>query len=94
VSYCSQDHRRGSPIFLPFGGQPKNGLRDRASAQLSEHYEISRYGTLRTWAEELGLQQAVRLLEITLREEEKTDEALTELAETCVNQEAQQQAAE
>ena len=46
------------------------------------------------WAEELGLQQAVRLLETTLREEEKTDEALTELAETCVNQESQQQAAE
>jgi ferritin-like metal-binding protein YciE len=64
-----------------------------AAAQAVEHYEISRYGTLRTWAEELGLSQAVRLLEATLKEEEKTDQALTELAQTCVNQEAQSEAA-
>ena len=58
-----------------------------------EHYEISRYGTLRTWATELGLSEAVQLLETTLKEEKKTDEALTELAETCVNQEAKSEAA-
>jgi ferritin-like metal-binding protein YciE len=60
-----------------------------AAAQAVEHYEISRYGTLRTWAQELGLDQAVKLLETTLKEEENTDEALTELAEACVNQEAE-----
>jgi ferritin-like metal-binding protein YciE len=60
-----------------------------AAAQAVEHYEISRYGTLRTWAQELGLNQAVKLLETTLKEEKNTDEALTELAETCVNQEAE-----
>jgi ferritin-like metal-binding protein YciE len=54
-----------------------------------EHYEISRYGTLRTWAEELGLSDAVKILEATLREEKATDEALTKIAETVVNQEAQ-----
>ena len=53
-----------------------------------------RYGTLRTWAQELGMSQAVTLLETTLKEEKNTDEALTELAETCVNQEAQAEAAQ
>jgi ferritin-like metal-binding protein YciE len=40
-----------------------------AAAQAVEHYEISRYGTLRTWAEELGLNDAVSLLQETLDEE-------------------------
>lgn len=56
-----------------------------AAAQAVEHYEISRYGTLRTWASELGLEGAVKLLETTLSEEKKTDEALTQLAESEVN---------
>jgi ferritin-like metal-binding protein YciE len=63
-----------------------------AAAQAVEHYEISRYGTLKTWAKELGLDDAVNLLEETLQEEKKTDEALSELAESAVNQEAQQAA--
>jgi ferritin-like metal-binding protein YciE len=63
-----------------------------ASAQAVEHYEISRYGTLKAWAQQLGLQQAVTLLDETLEEEKKTDEALTELAKAAVNQEAQQAA--
>jgi ferritin-like metal-binding protein YciE len=60
-----------------------------AAAQAVEHYEMSRYGTLKTWADELGLEQAVVLLDQTLQEEKKTDEALTKLAEAVVNQEAQ-----
>jgi ferritin-like metal-binding protein YciE len=63
-----------------------------ASAQAVEHYEISRYGTLKTWAKQLGLDDAAILLEETLQEEKKTDEALTELAESTVNQEARQAA--
>jgi ferritin-like metal-binding protein YciE len=59
-----------------------------AAAQAVEHYEISRYGTLRTWAQQLGLDQAVSMLDKTLAEEKKTDEALTRLAETSVNREA------
>jgi ferritin-like metal-binding protein YciE len=59
-----------------------------AAAQSVEHYEISRYGTLRTWAQELGMKDAVRLLEQTLDEEKKTDQLLTELAEARVNQKA------
>ena len=53
---------------------------------------VSRSRTLKTWAKELGLNEAVNLLEETLQEEKKTDEALTELAESAVNQEAQQAA--
>jgi ferritin-like metal-binding protein YciE len=59
-----------------------------AAAQSVEHYEISRYGTLRTWAQELGMTNAVKLLEQTLAEEKKTDQLLTELAEARVNQKA------
>ena len=60
-----------------------------AAAQAVEHYEISRYGTLKTWARELGLNDAVQLLEQTLGEEKKTDATLSEIAESAVNQEAE-----
>ena len=59
-----------------------------AAAQAVEHYEISRYGTLKQWALQLGIKDAVRLLDQTLQEEKKTDEALTSLAEASVNLEA------
>jgi ferritin-like metal-binding protein YciE len=63
-----------------------------ASAQAVEHYEISRYGTLKAWAAQLGLSEAVSLLDATLEEEKKTDQALTKLAEAAVNQDARQAA--
>jgi ferritin-like metal-binding protein YciE len=56
-----------------------------AAAQAVEHYEISRYGTLKQWAIQLGLKDAARLLDQTLQEEKKTDESLTALAEATVN---------
>ena len=56
-----------------------------AAAQAVEHYEISRYGTLKQWAQQLGMRDAVRLLDETLQEERKTDETLTSLAEAEVN---------
>jgi ferritin-like metal-binding protein YciE len=59
-----------------------------ASAQKVEHYEMAAYGTLRTWAETLGNQQAAKLLQQTLEEEEATDKKLTQLAEQLVNVEA------
>ena len=58
------------------------------AAQAVEHYEIARYGTLKAWAEELGLEE-VWLLETTLTEEEDTDKKLSELAETAINQRAE-----
>jgi ferritin-like metal-binding protein YciE len=56
-----------------------------AAAQAVEHYEISRYGTLKQWATQLGMKDAVKLLDQTLQEEKKTDESLTTLAEAAVN---------
>jgi len=59
-----------------------------AAAQAVEHYEISRYGTLKAWAEKLDMPDAVKLLDQTLAEEKKTDETLTKIANTEVNKEA------
>jgi ferritin-like metal-binding protein YciE len=59
-----------------------------AAAQAVEHYEISRYGTLKSWAEKLGMKDAVRLLDQTLSEEKKTDETLSKIAVSAVNAEA------
>ncbi|MDR6663513.1 YciE/YciF ferroxidase family protein [Tardiphaga sp. 20_F10_N6_6] len=56
-----------------------------AAAQAVEHYEISRYGTLKAWATELGMKDAVRLLDETLNQEKKTDESLSVLAKSAVN---------
>jgi ferritin-like metal-binding protein YciE len=56
-----------------------------AAAQAVEHYEIARYGTLKEWAQQLGMKDAARLLDETLQEEKKTDESLTQLAESTVN---------
>jgi len=59
-----------------------------AAAQRVEHYEIAGYGTVRTYAELLGHDGHMTLLERTLDEEEQTDELLTRLAESHVNEEA------
>ena len=79
----------GAEIMQEYKGAPTLDAGLLASQQAVEHYEISRYGTLRTWAEELGLDQAVSLLQETLDEEKATDEALSKLAESVVNQEAE-----
>src|ERR1700733_3816328 len=82
----------GSGIMAEYKGSPALDAGLLAAAQAVEHYEMSRYGTLIAWAEELGLNDAVRLLDQTLEEEKATDEALTKIAESVVNQEAQQAA--
>jgi ferritin-like metal-binding protein YciE len=84
----------GQEIIKEYKGSPALDAGLISAAQAVEHYEISRYGTLATWADELGLANAGRLLKQTLAEEEETDLSLTELAKTCVNQEAQREAAE
>ena len=76
----------GAEIMQEYKGSPALDAGLLGAAQAVEHYEISRYGTLITWAEELGLNDAVSLLEETLEEEEATDEALTEIAKTAINQ--------
>jgi ferritin-like metal-binding protein YciE len=59
-----------------------------AAAQAVEHYEISRYGTLKTWAQQLGMNDAAKLLDATLAEEKKTDELLSKLAKATINKQA------
>lgn len=59
-----------------------------SSAQAVEHYEIARYGTLKTWARQLGFDEAAKLLDETLQEEIATDKLLTELATSSVNKKA------
>jgi ferritin-like metal-binding protein YciE len=79
----------GAEIMREYKNSPALDAGLLAAAQSVEHYEISRYGTLRAWAEELGLTDAASLLEETLSEEKATDEALTKIAESVVNQEAE-----
>ena len=84
----------GKEIMDEYKGSPALDAGLLSAAQAVEHYEISRYGTLRAWAEELGHSNAAKLLQETLDEESATDEALTEIAMSVVNQEAQSEAAE
>jgi len=78
----------GQEVMKEYRGSPALDAGLLAGAQAVEHYEISRYGTLKTWADELGLRDAVRLLDATLQEEKKTDATLTQIAEGVVNREA------
>lgn len=59
-----------------------------AAAQKIEHYEISAYGTIRTFANQLGYKKVASLAEETLNEEKMTDENLTRIAETEINLQA------
>jgi ferritin-like metal-binding protein YciE len=79
----------GKEIMEEYEGEPALDAGLLAAAQAVEHYEISRYGTLKTWASKLGMKDAVKLLDQTLAEEKKTDDTLTKLADTAVNAEAQ-----
>ena len=59
-----------------------------SAAQAVEHYEIARYGTLKTWARQLGMNDAARLLDQTLSEEVATDNKLSQVAEGEANRKA------
>ena len=65
-----------------------------AAAQRVEHYEIAGYGTVRAYAKLLGDEQAAKVLERTLDEEGETDKLLTQVAESAINVEAAEGAAE
>ncbi len=77
--------KEGAEIMTDFKGMPALDAGLAAAAQAVEHYEISRYGTLKTWASELGMSDAADLLDATLKEEKATDAALTSLAKSVVN---------
>ncbi|WAC27183.1 ferritin-like domain-containing protein [Ancylobacter sp. SL191] len=78
----------GEEIMDEFKGQPALDAGLAAAAQAVEHYEISRYGTLKRWAQVLGLKDAVTLLDATLQEETKTDALLSKLADQVANSKA------
>ncbi len=79
----------GKEIMSEYKRMPALDAGLLAAAQAVEHYEISRYGTLRTWAAELGYKDAVKLLDATLKEEKTTDASLSQLAESEVNRHAE-----
>ncbi len=78
----------GEEVMAAFKGSPALDAGLIAAAQAVEHYEIARYGTMRQWARQLGLDDAAALLDETLTEESDTDELLTEIAESEANVEA------
>ncbi len=78
----------GKEIMDEYKGAPALDAGLLAAAQAVEHYEISRYGTLKTWATTLGHTDVVKLLDETLSEEKKTDSDLSKLAGSVVNAEA------
>jgi ferritin-like metal-binding protein YciE len=82
----------GEEIMDEFKGSPALDAGLVSAAQAVEHYEITRYGTLKRWAEELGMKDAARLLGQTLAEESKTDETLTGIADAVANQKAKKAA--
>src|SRR3981081_3313236 len=79
----------GKEIMDEYKGMPALDAGLLAAAQAVEHYEISRYGTLKCWANELGYQEAVKLIDATLTEEKNTDSTLTRIAEAEVNRHAE-----
>ena len=78
----------GKEVMEEYADTPALDAALLAAAQAVEHYEISRYGTLKTWAGHLSMREAVKLLDDTLAEEKKTDETLSKLAIAALNAEA------
>jgi ferritin-like metal-binding protein YciE len=79
----------GAEIMKEFKGAPALDAGLVSAAQAVEHYEIARYGTLKCWAEQMGMDDAGRLLDATLTEEKDTDAALTGIADSMVNRQAE-----
>ena len=78
----------GQSIMEDFKGTAALDAGLIAAAQAVEHYEMARYGTLKAWAQQLGMTDAVTLLDATLKEEEATDQKLTQLGVSQANQKA------
>ena len=83
----------GQEILEEFKDSPALDAGLLAAAKAVEHYEIARYGTLKSWAMQLGKNDIAALLDQTLAEETKTDQALSQLAEAKVNREGKSRAA-
>jgi ferritin-like metal-binding protein YciE len=75
----------GDEIMEEYAGSEALDAGLLAGGQAVEHYEMSRYGTLKTWATQLGMKDVAELLDQTLQEEKKTDVLLSKLAQAKVN---------
>jgi len=75
----------GDEIMEEYAGSEALDAGLLAGGQAVEHYEMSRYGTLKTWAAQLGMEDAATLLDQTLQEEKKIDALLSKLAQAKVN---------
>jgi ferritin-like metal-binding protein YciE len=80
--------KEGNEHIQEFGGNEVGDAALIVCAQKVEHYDIGAYGTIITWAEEMGLQKVADILKETLNEEEQTDKMLSDLAEKEVNMSA------
>jgi ferritin-like metal-binding protein YciE len=80
--------KESKEVLKDYGDSPALDAGLIAVAQAVEHYEIARYGTLVTWAGQLGLNDAADILDETLQEEKLTDDVLTQLAVEIANPEA------
>ena len=78
----------GEEIMEEFSDSPALDAGLISAAQAVEHYEITRYGTLRRWAEIMKMPEAAELFAATLAEEETTDKDLTALADSKANRQA------
>jgi len=78
----------GKEVLEEFKGSPALDAGLTAAAQAVEHYEIARYGTLKAWAQQLGMKEAVSLMDQTLHEELKTDKALSQVGLARANPKA------
>jgi ferritin-like metal-binding protein YciE len=78
----------GEEIIDEFKDSPALDAGLISAAQAVEHYEITRYGTLKRWAMELRMTEAASLLDANLQEESKTDSDLTKLADASANKRA------
>ena len=80
--------KEADSLLKDFGGTAAGDAAIIFASQAVEHYEITRYGTLKRWAMLLGFDDAARLLDETLQQESKTDESLTALADARANDKA------
>ncbi|MCD6051948.1 MAG: ferritin-like protein [Verrucomicrobia bacterium] len=81
--------KEGSEVLDEYDGSPALDAALIAAAQKAEHYEIASYGCLCTWAESMGHDEALELLQATLEEEKAADEKLTEIATSVANAKAE-----
>jgi ferritin-like metal-binding protein YciE len=81
--------KESDDVGKDYKGSPALDAGLLSAAQAVEHYEITRYGTLKTWAGELGMTEAVELLDATLDEEKNTDQTLSQMAIASVNMHAE-----